>query len=283
MESSLTVNQSDKNRPHWRINDIDFTAIKGELVRDDRFLFVTLASASFVEIHSEQYADNLIVYFRDDPKLISWLVDHWRRDEVQHGQALKAYVQTVWPEFDWEQAYLAFSEEYGLLCTVEQLEQHKALELIARCVVETGTSSFYRAMHNYVREPVLRALIDKIRIDETSHYVHFRRHFLTYNDGERHSVKAIIQTIWRRLKAISNEDAYIAFKHVHAQNNTATDALALRAAWDRYNQAVKKLSRRYYPHKLAIKMLVKPIPLPARVIKIIEWPLIGLALMLSYS
>ncbi|MET3109455.1 rubrerythrin, partial [Oxalobacteraceae bacterium GrIS 1.18] len=218
MESRLTTAQSDHNRPHWRIEDIDFTAIDPELIRHDQFLFVTLASASFVEIHSEQYADNLIVHFRDDSTLTSWLADHWRRDEVQHGQALKAYVQTVWPEFDWEQAYLAFSQEYGLLCTVEQLEQHKALELIARCVVETGTSSFYRAMHNYVGEPVLKALIDKIRIDETTHYAHFRRHFLAYNDDERHSVKAIIQAIWRRLKAISNEDAYIAFKHGFCRN-----------------------------------------------------------------
>ena len=283
MKSRLPATQSDQSRPHWRIEDIDFTAVNPELIRHDRFLFVTLASASFVEIHSEQYADNLIVYFRDDPDLTGWLADNWRRDEVQHGKALKAYVQTVWPEFDWEQAYLAFSQEYDLLCTVEQLEQHKALELIARCVVETGTSSFYRAMHSYVREPVLKTLIDKIRIDETSHYVHFRRHFLAYNVGEHHSVKTIVQTIWKRLKAISNEDAYIAFKHVHAQKNTVTDAPALRAAWEQYNQTVKKLSRTYYPHRLAIKMLVKPIPLPARVIKMLEWPLVGVALMLSYS
>ena len=222
-------------------------------------------------------------YFKDDSELTCWLRDHWRRDEVQHGQALKAYVQTAWPQFDWEQAYLAFSREYGALCTVEQLEPHKALELIARCVVETGTSSFYRAMQNYVQEPVLRSLIDKIRIDETSHYAHFRRHFLRYNWDERHSFMSVARTIWRRLKAISNEDAYIAFKHVHAQNKPDTDAIKLRAAWGQYNQAVKKLSRHYYPHRSAIKMLVKPIPVSASVKKVLEWPLTGLAVMLSYS
>ena len=283
MNEDMTAARTEQSRRHWSINDIDFNAINDKLVRHDQFLFITLVSASFVEIHSEQYADNLICYFQDNPELTCWLANHWRRDEVQHGKALKAYVQQVWPEFDWERAYLAFGLEYGLLCTVEQLEKHKGLELIARCVVETGTSSFYRAMQNYVQEPVLTSLIEKIRTDEISHYTQFRRHFLEYNTDERHSVVALTQTIWRRLKAISNEDAYIAFKHVHSQKNPVADALELRAAWDQYNQAVKKLSRHYYPHRLAIKMLVKPIPLPAGVKKMLALPLTGVALMLSYS
>jgi hypothetical protein len=265
---------------HWRLDDIDFSAIQTELVQNDQFLFLTLASASFVEILSETYADNLIRHYQGDAEITGWLRNNWQRDEVQHGRALKAYVQTVWPLFNWEKAYEGFRVQYSTLCNMEQLEHHKGLELIARCVVETGTSSFYRAAQNYVREPVLRHLLEKIRSDEISHYVHFRRFFETYNRREQHSIAAISATIWRRLRDISGEDAYIAFKHVQAEFHPGR--LFVESEWHSYGQRVKELARHHYPYLAAVKMLIKPIPLIAPFKKIVQWPLVGLALLISY-
>ena len=275
---TTTTNQTMRN---WSLEDIHFDEIDKSLISHDQFLFATLTSASFVEIHSEKYASNLIALFQGDGELTDWLDQVWQRDEVQHGLALKAYVQAVWPEFNWELSYRAFALEYDALCTVDQLEQRKALELIARCVVETGTSSFYQAMHNYVREPVLGSIIDRIRTDETSHYRHFRRHFLSYNLAEQHGAIPIVQTVWRRLKAISGEDARIAFKHVCKEQNGGMDALELHNAWRQYNQTVRQLSRKFYPHRMAIKMLVKPLPIAAPFKKMLIWPLTGMALLLS--
>ena len=44
----------------WRVEDIDFSLVQSELVRDDEQLFYLLVSASFVEILADLYADNLI-------------------------------------------------------------------------------------------------------------------------------------------------------------------------------------------------------------------------------
>lgn len=266
-------------RRSWHLDDIDFNAIDIASVRDDNFLFLTLASASFVEILSEMYAANLIEHFQGDSELTNWLSEYWQRDEVQHGQALRTYVQTVWPDFEWDNAYNAFFMHYSTLCTVEQLEPSKALELLARCVIETGTSSFYRALQQYVREPVLRHLIGHIRADEISHYVYFRKYFTAYNAIERHGVGASIATIWRRLSEIRGEDVYIAFKHVHGDRYS--NQPYLEADWRRYNQTVKRLARNYYPYLMTVKMLMKPIPMFESIKKMLQWPLVGLAMLIS--
>ncbi len=264
---------------HWSLDQVDFGHIDKTLVQDDHFLFQTLASASFVEILSETYADNLIQYFHGEPDIIAWLQSHWKRDEVQHCTALKTYIKTAWPAFDWDSAYLGFTVEYGVLCTVENLEKNKPLELMARCVVETGTSSFYRALQNYVREPVLKGLLGRIKGDETAHYAHFRRAFDVCNKNEPQSILALVATIFRRLSAIGGEDAFIAFKHAQAQQ----DDLALNTAWQKYHKQLKQLARAHYPYAVAVKMLIRPMPLFRPVKALLQWPLVGVAYLFSLA
>src|ERR1039458_1046214 len=96
------------NRLRWRIEDIDFDRVDARAVHDNEFLFHMLASASFVEILADKYSANLIAHFRDNAEVMSWLKESWQEEEVQHGRALKAYVNKVWPEFDWNAAHAAF-------------------------------------------------------------------------------------------------------------------------------------------------------------------------------
>jgi rubrerythrin len=260
---------------------IEWNNIDPTLVHDDDFLFLTLASASFVEILSEMYANNLIQHFYDDKEITTWLAEYWQKEEVQHGKSLKYYVQTVWPEFDWESSFNAFYQQYSSLCTIDQLETKKSLELIARCVVETGTSSFYRALQHYVQEPILRQILDHIKSDEIMHYNNFRHYFIKYNAVEQHGVRALFMAIWRRLGGIQSQDAYIAFKHVH--QGYYPEKQFLQSDWNNYSQTVKRLARDHYPYTMAIKMLLKPIPLFPSIKKMLEWPLVGLAKLLSRS
>jgi rubrerythrin len=268
-----------RRRQEWRLEDIPFGAVDAASVRDDEFLFLLLASASFVEILAETYSGNLIEHFQGDEEVTGWLRKYWQKEENQHGRALKTYVQAVWPEFDWESAHRGFTEEYTALCTVEQLEARPTLELVARCVVETGTSTLYSAVRDYVKEPVLSQLLNHIKSDEVSHYAHFRQHFERYNAIERHGVFAVIATIWRRLREISGEDSYIAFKHVYAGRHP--DRAFHDSDWQRYSKQVKRLARHHYPYAMAIRMVIKPIPMMEPLKRLLEWPLIRLATLLG--
>ena len=251
----------NKGGASWSTEDIPYDTLAHDRVRDDRRLFYIVASASFVEITSDLYTHNLIDYFRHDSEVVEWLGMVWQKEELQHGDALRRYVQTAWPEFDWEAAYRGFLAEYTPLCTVDQLESTRALEMVARCVVETGTASFYRMLSAQSREPVLKQLAARISADEVRHYKHFYRYFLRYQASERPGRTAVLRTLWRRTAEIEAEDGYHAFRSVFLVRNPGTEFQ--RRDYAAYLDGIAQLAKHHFPYGMAAKMLLKPLGLSA--------------------
>jgi hypothetical protein len=245
----------------WSMEDIPYAALAHERVRDDRRLFYLVASASFIEITSDLYTQNLVEYFRHDREVADWLEQVWQKEEVQHGAALRRYVETAWPDFDWDAAYRDFLAAYAPLCTVEQLAATRALEMAARCVVETGTATFYRMLSERSREPVLKQLAARISADEVRHYKHFYRWFLRYQASERPSRAAVLRALWSRAAEIEAEDAFCAFKAVFLARNPG--ARFRKGDYDAYRKAIVQLARHDYPYGMMVKMLLKPLGLNA--------------------
>ena len=108
---------ADEGGPSWPVDDIPYHALVHDQIRDDRRLFHILASASFIEITSDLYTHNLVEFFRGDDEIVEWLEAGWEKEELQHGAALKRYVQTAWPDFDWEAAYRSSSPTTRRCCT----------------------------------------------------------------------------------------------------------------------------------------------------------------------
>jgi hypothetical protein len=241
----------------WSIDDIPYDEVAHDLVRNDRRLFDIVASASFIEITSDLYTQNLIEFFRHDAEIADWLAHHWEKEELQHGAALKKYVQTAWPAFDWEAAYAAFRVDYGAICTVEALADTKALAMAALCVVETGTASFYRMLSDLSPDPVLARLAAEISADEVRHYKHFHRYFRRYREIERPSRFAVFRTLLSRAAAVEAEDTFYAFRAVFRGSHPGVEFE--RADFDAYRDDVLDLVRRHFPHGMAVKMLLKPL------------------------
>ncbi len=259
----------------WRVEDIDFSHLQRELVCDDEQLFYLLVSSSFVEIMADLYADNLINHFKGNAEAVEWLSQHWKFEEVQHGRALKAYVQAAWPEFDWERGYAGFALEYATLCTVEMLAPSQALEMAARCVVETGTSTLYRGLYDYAREPVLRSLLANIKSDEIRHYTAFRRYFHECNLYERLGWWPVGRAMLSRAREVHDEDAYIAFKHAFMARYP--DRPFNVAAWRNFRRSLRQLIWRHYPYRMAIKMILNPMPLASWIKSLTSSVLTGVA------
>jgi hypothetical protein len=139
----------------WSIDELPYHALDRETVKDNTLLLYAVATAAFVEITSDVYTRNLADFFHDDAEVVDWLLYAWEREELQHGGALKRYVETAWPDFGWDDAYRGFLGEFLRLCSVDQLAPTRALEMVARCVIETGTATFYRALSAMSPEPVL--------------------------------------------------------------------------------------------------------------------------------
>ncbi|MFA6229965.1 MAG: ferritin-like domain-containing protein [Rhodanobacter sp.] len=259
----------------WTLESLDLNQIDRARVRHNEDLFFLLCSSSFVESGSDLYTQNLINHFASDEELQTWLSQHWEHEELQHGRALAAYVKAVWPEFNWEKGFRAFWDEYGAMCTDVQLEPSRGLELAARCVVETGTASLYRALHEITDEPVLKQLTNHIKNDEVRHYKHFYQHFRLYRQREGLGRYKVFRALLRRVNEIRSEDSDIALRHVF--NQCYPQHLGNQREFRRISDRAQGLLRRHIPITMTVKMLLKPLDLPARLQSAMEKPLARIA------
>jgi hypothetical protein len=268
---TMAMNTDSTHVMPWRIEDIDLTRIDRQRAASNEDLLLLLCAASFVESGSDLYTSNLTTYFKGDAEVSAWLNAQWEPEELQHGRALKAYIQYVWPEFDWDTAFHNFFDEYSKTCSVEGFEKTHALEMVARCVVETGTATVYRAINEYSDEPVLKEITEHIRADEVRHYKHFLKYFKKYNSIEGNGRLAVLGTLMRRVMEIKSEDSEIAFRHVFAVRYPER---MHDTAHNRQRSArINALLRRNLSAEMCVKMLLKPLDLPASIQPGVQYPL----------
>jgi hypothetical protein len=262
-------------RAPWSVDEICFQDLVRDEVREDRQLFYVLTAASFVEITSDLFTDNLVEFYRGDNEVTAWLSQQWESEELRHGAVLKRYVETAWPEFDWNAGYRGFFAEYARCCAVDLLAATPALELVARCVVETGTATFYRAVSEATAEPVLKQIASNISIDEVRHYKHFYHFFLRYQDRGWTSRFAILRTLWRRAIEVDTEDAFLAFKHVFLVSNPRTEFHL--SDYRAFRAGVRRLARGHYPLEMAVRMMLQPLRLSPPVIRAVVPSVVSVA------
>jgi rubrerythrin len=227
-------------RRHWSLDDIPWDAIRRDRVDRHEALFYMIAAASLMESATDLYTANLIDYFSGDDEITAWLKDYWLPEELQHGRALRRYVETAWPDFPWHNVRDGFVEEFRPFCD-EALERVRGLEMASRCVVETGTASFYTCLSRASPDPVLASLTRRIAEDEVSHYKHFYRFFRKYREIERPRRSAVAPALWRRLRMTFDWGTY---RQMHRQ--------------------CRALMRPHFPIEMTVRMLLKPLALGPR-------------------
>jgi hypothetical protein len=255
----------------WRIEDINLCSIDRRRAVANEDLLMLLCAASFVESGTALYTRNLSIFFADDPEVCAWLDNEWEPEELQHGRALKAYITHVWPKFDWDTAFENFFSEYSKTCSVEGFERTQALEMVARCVVETGTTTLYSAIGKCSDEPVLAEIINNIRTDEVRHYKYFFKYFKKYNKIEGNGRLTILGALVRRIMEIRNEDSEIALRHVFAiQHPERVKDLDYHRE---LSGRISALVRRNLSAEMCLKMLLKPLELPGKIQPKVIYPL----------
>jgi rubrerythrin len=168
---------------HWTIDDIpwdrfDSSKIEGEVVS-------VVKTAALVEHNSADYATYLCNVFPDDPDFQN-AARSWAAEEEQHGEALARWAEAADPNFDFVASFQRFVSGYRIpVGATSSVRGSRSGELIARCVVECGTSLFYSALRDATGEPVLKAICHRIAGDEFRHYKLFYAHLQHYLPQER--------------------------------------------------------------------------------------------------
>jgi len=201
-------------RAGWSATELPLDRIERDRVREDSLVFTSLVSSSFLEITSSLYTRNLVAYYTDEPEFQDWLLETWEPEELNHGRAMRAYVESVWPEYDWERAYTSFVSEYAPLCVPESFHGSRALEMLARCVTETEAAITYKAFADYCQEPVLRQILLRMYRDEVRHYGYFLQFFEKYDATERNGTFRLLRVLIQRSEEVEAADLGTVLKHV---------------------------------------------------------------------
>ena len=194
---------------HWRIEDVSWDHFDPASVDPD--IVPLVKAAAMVERNGIDYAVYLGRVFRDDPDFRG-AADNWAVEEVQHGDALGKWAMLADPGWDFEAAFARYRAGYKLPLDADaSIRGSRTGELIARCMVETGTSSYYTALADAAKEPVLQQVCRLIAADEYRHFKLFYDHMRRYLVRENLSLLTRLRIAAGRITESEDDELAYAF------------------------------------------------------------------------
>lgn len=245
---------------HWDYQT-DIAWDRFDASKIDPSIVPLVKAAALVEYNGGQYAEHLAKLFAGDEEFCKASIE-WGLEETQHGNALGKWANLADPSFDLESAFARFTAGYQVPVSHDgaSLRGSKSGEMIARCIVETGTSSYYTALMESTDEPVLKEICRHIAADEFRHYKLFYQHFKKYLEIEKIGFLKRLRIALGRVS--ETEDDELSYAYFAA--NTAND----NAIYDRelYNKRYKAGAYSYYRHhhiERAVGMVLKAVGMKA--------------------
>ena len=152
----------------WTLDDIAWDRFDRSKV--DPEIVPIVKAAALVEQNGAAYAHHLGRIFADDPAFRE-SARRWGEEEVQHGRALARWAALADRDFDFAAACARFHAGFRVdFDSARSRRGSRAGEMVARCVVEIGTSCYYTALREAAAEPVLQEICRHIAADELRHY-----------------------------------------------------------------------------------------------------------------
>jgi rubrerythrin len=166
----------------WTLDDVPWDRFDASKV--DPEIIPIVKAASMVEYNANDYRSYLNNVFRGDERAQK-AIDQWTVEEVRHGAALGRWAELADSDFDFDRAFKRFVTNYNIpLAATESVRGSRSGELVARCMVETGTNSFYSALADATDEPVLKDICRRVAEDEFAHYCMFHAYMCRYLKNE---------------------------------------------------------------------------------------------------
>lgn len=240
----------------WKLDDIQWSRFDASKV--DHGLLQAVKAASLVEYNAPDYVTYLKRVFKDSDANILASIDHWGIEETQHGLALGRWAEMADPSFDFKAAFTRFREGYKaphfFSDEITSIRGSRRGEMVARCVVETGTSSFYSAIREAAEEPVLREVAGRIAADEFRHYKLFYETLQSLDEPDLPFWRKLIVALSRVNESDDDELAY-AF---YAANIPPSEPYKREEYARAYYAKSLTLYRRHHVRKL-VQMIAKAV------------------------
>ncbi|MGI3776983.1 MAG: hypothetical protein ACRYGC_06765 [Janthinobacterium lividum] len=194
---------------HWQIDDVAWDRFDPSKV--DPAIVPLVKAAAMVERNGIDYAIYLKNVFSQDPDF-RMATDNWAVEEVQHGDALGKWSMLADPSWDYEGSFARYKAGYQVPLDVDfSVRGSLTGELIARCMVETGTSSYYTALADATDEPVLEQVCRLIAADEYRHFKLFYDHMKRYLGREKLGMAKRLRIAAGRITESEDDELAFAF------------------------------------------------------------------------
>tara|TARA_Y100001934_G_C12374707_1_gene788535 strand:+ start:1534 stop:2424 length:891 start_codon:yes stop_codon:yes gene_type:complete len=205
----LKLEISGRKMGNWKLNDIRWDDFDRSLL--DPEIVTVVKAASMVEYHSKDYAEYLCSVFAGDTEFCNAAVE-WGQEEIQHGKALRQYAELADPNFDFDSTFDRFVSNHDIQTDAnESIRGSRCSELVARCIVEVGTSAYYSALRDSTSEPVLRQICKNIAADEFRHYKLFYSTMKKYQKSEKVGFISRLITATSRLAEAQDDELGYAY------------------------------------------------------------------------
>jgi hypothetical protein len=244
----------------WTLADIRWHLFDASAVEPT--MLAAIKAAALVEYNAPDYVSYLKRVFRDSPpETLGW-IERWGTEEHQHGTALGRWAETADPDFKLQEAFARFRKGYTPSHFAQgdsaSVRGSRRGEMIARCVVESGTSSYYSAIRDATEEPVLKEIAGRIAADE---YRHYKLFYDTFNAQAEPDI-----SFWRKLwiaigRVWESDDDELAFSYYCANVPPEKEAILPynRRKYARLaGQASLTVYHRHHIQKL-VQMVIKVI------------------------
>ena len=194
---------------HWRIEQVAWDRFDPSKVEPE--VVPLVKAAAMVERNGDDYQLYLKSVFHDDPDF-QLAAEYWAIEEVQHGDALGKWAMLADPAWDFHAAFARYRAGFKIDTKADaSIRGSRTGELIARCMVETGTSSYYTALGEGSEEPVLKEICRLIAADEYRHFKLFYDHMRRYLARENLSFVQRLRVAAGRIG--ESEDDELAFAY----------------------------------------------------------------------
>jgi hypothetical protein len=237
----------------WTLDDVCWEAFSPSDV--DPTMLAAIKAAAMVEYNAPDYVAYLKRVFRNQPpETLSW-IEQWGAEERQHGVALGRWAEMADPSFKLANAFARFRKGYVpphfSEATADSVRGSRRGEMISRCVVESGTSSYYSAIRDATDEPVLKEIAGRIASDEYRHYKLFYDVLNKQDEPEMSFLKRLWVAIGRVTESNDDELAYA----YYAANIPVDQELAKPYERKLYSRLAAKTSMTIYRRKHIRKLV----------------------------
>ncbi|HEX3808669.1 MAG TPA: hypothetical protein VHW02_03120 [Rhizomicrobium sp.] len=244
----------------WTLDDVQWAKFDASKV--DPQMLAAIKAAALVEYNAPDYVTYLCSVFKNSTPQTLANIREWGGEESQHGRALGRWAEMADPTFNLEDAFARFRKgyrpEHFSGADMESIRGSRRGEMIARCVVESGTSSYYSAIRESTQEPVLKEISGRIAADEFRHYKLFYETLQIQDEPDL--------PFWRKLmvavgRVTESDDDELAYAYYCANVPAAQEASVpyKREVFAKaYNAKIMTLYRRHHIKKL-VQMVAKAV------------------------